>query len=617
MRPSLLLIVLCLVTSLPGVAAPSKNVLVIFSNNRVLPANIDADRGIREGIARVPARRVDIFEEFLDRPTFSGPAFDATVATYLRDKYATRPPEAIVAAGEPALEFLLGHRAELFPNVPVVHLAIEIAYLKSIPPLPADVIGVPIDYDFAGTIEQAMRWRPAARRLVVVTGSGIRDRKWEIKARDAVAGLDTRATVEFLSGLATDALEQRLRALGDGDVVFTPGYFVDGTGREFAPRDSAALIAKASAAPVYGPFSTFIGTGVVGGRMPTYLEMGRQAANAVNGVLDGTAPSDLHLPARIPSVMQIDWRQAQRWGMADNDVPPDAVVHFKEPTIWEKYRHQALLIFIVMLLQTALIAALLVERRLRRRTASARKTAELQAEKDRAALTHMTRVSMMGQLSAAIAHQLNQPLAAILGNAEAARKMLGRGNPDLAELKDICNDIVTEDRRAAEVIRRLGALFRRGEMQLAPIDLNELVSETLELTRPELVTRRVSAATELAPLPLVEGNRVQLQQVLLNLILNAADAMIDVDPARRTLTVRTVLDGANVSFQVIDRGVGIPPGDLQDIFGAFWSTKAGGTGIGLAICQSIVAAHRGTLAATNNPEGGATFRVTWPVRQQN
>ena len=143
-----------------------------------------------------------------------------------------------------------------------------------------------------------------------------------------------------------------------------------------------------------------------------------------------------------------------------------------------------------------------------------RKLAELRAVEDRAALRHMTRVSMLGQLSASIAHQLNQPLAAILGNAEAARKMLSRDGVDLAELREICDDIVTEDNRAAEVIRRLGALYKRGDMKMEPLDLNELIRETLDLLRAELLTRHVVPRTDLTPgLSMVDGGRVQLQQV--------------------------------------------------------------------------------------------------------
>ncbi len=169
-----------------------------------------------------------------------------------------------------------------------------------------------------------------------------------------------------------------------------------------------------------------------------------------------------------------------------------------------------------------------------------RKRAELRAVEDRNALRHMTRVSMLGQLSASIAHQLNQPLAAILGNAEAARKMLTHDRVDLVELREICNDIVTEDNRAAEVIRRLGALYKRGDMKMEPLDLNALIRETLDLLRAELLIRHVTPITELAQsLPTIDGGSVQLQQVVLNLVINAADAMSEKKVEERRLTIRT------------------------------------------------------------------------------
>ena len=246
-----------------------------------------------------------------------------------------------------------------------------------------------------------------------------------------------------------------------------------------------------------------------------------------------------------------------------------------------------------------------------------RKTAELEAERNREALRHMTRVSMLGQMSASIAHELNQPLAAILGNAEAAQKMLAREPVDVPELKEICKDIVTEDHRAAEVISRLRTLFKRGRLHLGPLDLNELIRETLDLVRTELLARQVVAYTDLAPsLPMIDGGRVQLQQVLLNLILNGTDAMNGIEPAERKLTIRTEAAGAEVRLCVIDCGIGIAAADLKDIFSPFWSTKSEGLGIGLAICRSIVDAHHGRLTAANNPGGGATFCVALPAREQ-
>lgn len=600
-----------------GVAGETRNVLVIYSNTRLLPANVAADRGLREAITSSADRRVEFYAEFLDAPHFGGKAHDDTFAAYLSEKYSARPPDAIVVAAEEALVFLLSYRARLFPRAPAVHMAVARSFLRSIPPLPADVAGVPIEYDFSGTIEQALRWHSKARRVVVVTGAAAQDRQWEARLRGEVSRFGNRATIEFLAGLPTGAVLKRLGELGSDAVVFTPGYFQDGEGRIFTPRKSAEIMAAAATAPVYGPFDTFIGAGIVGGRMPSFDAMGRQAAQVVNALFAGAAPSSLHLPEIMPSRPNVDWGQVRRWGIAERDLPAGTIVHFRGPAFWEAYRKQAIVAIVVFLIQAGLIAALLVERRLRLRTAAARKVAERQAGQDRAALLHMTRVSMLGQLSASITHQLSQPLTAILSNAEAAQKMLGRERVDLEELKEICADIVTEDHRAADVIHRMGALFKRGELKLRPLDVNELVRDTLDLMRTDFLTRHVTPVTELGPsLPTISGDRVQLQQVLLNLILNAADAMNAAEVGQRKVTIRTEANGAGVRLSVADRGPGIAAEDLHNVFEPFWSTKTGGMGIGLAICRSIATAHGGTLTAANAPGGGATFCATLPAGEQ-
>jgi C4-dicarboxylate-specific signal transduction histidine kinase len=234
-----------------------------------------------------------------------------------------------------------------------------------------------------------------------------------------------------------------------------------------------------------------------------------------------------------------------------------------------------------------------------------RKLSELRAAQDHRALRHMTRVSTVGQLSAAIAHQLNQPLAAILGNAEAAQKMLQREKVDLVELREICNDIVSEDHRAAEVIRRLGELYKRGDMRTEVLDLNELIRETLDLLRTELLIRHITPLTALAPaLPVIEGGHVQLQQVLLNLILNAVDAMVRATPRAEARDPNRV--GGAVRLLVTDSGTGIAPDNLKTVFDAFWSTRQEAWHR-LAICQSIVVAHHGSITAANNAEAARHF----------
>ena len=247
---------------------------------------------------------------------------------------------------------------------------------------------------------------------------------------------------------------------------------------------------------------------------------------------------------------------------------------------------------------------------------TARKQAELEAQQQRQLLTHLTRVATLGELSGALAHELNQPLTSILSNAQAALRLLDHPQEvDLEEIRAILRDIADEDRRAGEVIRRLRALLRRGETPRQPLDVNEVAGEVLRLARSELISHGVTATVQLTPgLPKVRADRVALQQVLLNLIVNACDAMRQEAPLQRELTVATDLDddGA-VRVAIVDRGAGLPADRMERLFEPFFTTKEHGLGLGLVICRSIIAAHGGRLGATPNPDRGATFWFTLPA----
>lgn len=249
---------------------------------------------------------------------------------------------------------------------------------------------------------------------------------------------------------------------------------------------------------------------------------------------------------------------------------------------------------------------------------TSRKRAELETRQQRQELAHLTRVSMLGEISGALAHELNQPLTAILSNAQAAQRLLAREPVDLPEVRDILRDIADDDRRAGDVIQRLRAMLKKGQAQIAPLDLNEVVQEVLEIAHGDLVMRNVSVSRQLAPwLPPVRADRVQLQQVLLNLILNACEAMSSNRSDDRTLTVFSARDHEqSVRTAIIDSGPGISADDLERVFDPFFTTKSNGLGLGLSICRSIVVAHGGRLWASNNEVRGATFYMTLPLQSQ-
>ena len=245
-----------------------------------------------------------------------------------------------------------------------------------------------------------------------------------------------------------------------------------------------------------------------------------------------------------------------------------------------------------------------------------RKQAEEQAARQRNEMAHLSRVSTLGELSGSIAHELNLPLSAILSNAQAAQRVLAHGDADLAEVRDILNDIVSEDKHASEVIRRLRRWLKKDEVQQHSLQINRVVEDVLQLIRSDLVSQTVTVDTELAPhLPTVTGDPVQLQQVVVNLVVNACDAMTDCNTSERRLLIRTGIENGSrvVTVSVTDRGDSIPEERMEQIFEPFFTTKAKGMGLGLSVCRTIIAAHRGKLWVTNNADCGATFHFSLPI----
>jgi PAS domain S-box-containing protein len=247
------------------------------------------------------------------------------------------------------------------------------------------------------------------------------------------------------------------------------------------------------------------------------------------------------------------------------------------------------------------------------RDVTAQKQIEREAQQQRLELMHLSRVAMLGELSGALAHELNQPLTAILSNAQAAQRLLARDTVEIQDLREILQDIVAEDKRAGEIIRRLRALFKKSATQFQALNVNDLVGDVLSLAHGNLTSRDIDVFTELSPHPVVtRGDRVQLQQVLLNLVVNACEAM-DAPGSARELTIKTApSDDGLVQIFVVDGGPGVPAAVTQKLFEPFFTTKSQGLGLGLSISRSIVEAHGGQLLARNNPSRGATFRILLP-----
>jgi PAS domain S-box-containing protein len=344
---------------------PSRRVLVLYSDERLLPANIIVDEAIRATFAADTSNRIEFHSEFLDVSRFPGEAQQQRQRDFLRDKYRERPPDLVIAGGGPALEFLLKYRAALFADVPIVHCAVAAEGLpKEMPD--AKIAGIPMLRGAASTLELALRLQPDTRNVAVVAGSTPRDLESAEQFRRETPTFGDRVGFTWLTALSLPDLRAELSRLPDHTVVLYLTMFQDAVGASFTPRQALSLFAPASRAPIYGHYDTYLGYGIVGGSMVTFEEIGRKAARLGMRILAG---EDAQIAARSEShqaAPMFDWRQLRKWNISEKRLPPGSVVRFKDATYWEQHHRLILGAVSLCALEAFLIGALLVQLRRRR-----------------------------------------------------------------------------------------------------------------------------------------------------------------------------------------------------------------------------------------------------------
>jgi C4-dicarboxylate-specific signal transduction histidine kinase len=326
----------------------------------------------------------------------------------------------------------------------------------------------------------------------------------------------------------------------------------------------------------------------------------------VRRVLAGEPVSSIPIQAFKSDLNLFDARELRRWRIDERRLPANAIVRFRAPSLWRDYRNEVLGVSVALALQSLLIVGLLYQRRARRR-------AEIDSRRSLALAADANRRVTMSAMTASLAHELNQPLSSILHNAQAGEKLLTSSRATPETLREILSDIVSEDARAAQIVDRHRAMLRHHQIDMKPIDIHAVVRESVAVVSHELTGRRIQAdADSPAEACVVAGDHVLLQQVFVNLLMNAMDAMADARPDRRRIAVRSTATRDGVEVSVRDRGTGLPAAIDGRVFEPFVTTKPHGLGIGLTIARTIVEAHGGTMDARNNADGGATFTVTLP-----
>jgi signal transduction histidine kinase len=585
--------------------ATVKQVLLLQS---VARGNLTLDRFT--GVFRVALDQhaglpVNVIEIVVGPTGFVG-AREPAIVDYVQSLYADHaPPDLVMTVGGPAALFARKHRKQLFPATPLLFAAMDQRYVRGAP-LGENETAVAVVNDLPALIDDILRVLPETRQVFMVTGSGSIGRFMRPELESGFARFASRVSFIWSDQMSIAEILRRSASLPPHSAIVYETFGSDAHGRAYPSVQVVATLHARANAPMFAAQSPYLGRGVVGGSMMDIDDLGRRTADVANRILNGEPPGRLRVPPQSRGRPIYDWRELQRWHIDESRLPPGSVVQFRRPSLWDEHKGTVLLVALALILQSLLIARLVYERRARQR-------AEVESQRNLVLAADANRRDTISALATSIGHELGQPLVAIMNNAEALQRMVATNRAPPGTTEEILGEIRAEAALAAQVIERHRTMLRSHQLQKQPIDLNAAIHESLSLVEHELRTKRIETAIELSPTPcVIEGDQVLMQQVLVNLLKNAMDALAESPPARRRITIRSLVRADDVEVSVRDTGAGLSAETIGKLFTPFVTTKAHGLGIGLTIVQRIVEAHAGTIVACNNDDGGATFSITLP-----
>jgi len=712
-----------------------KTVLIVYSLGHMYPVMATWDRNIWSVFRTQQDINIKVNTENLDLSLYHDSDYIRRTVDSFRYRYLESKPDLIIAVFEPAFDFVLKYRQELFPDVPIVFGGIERLSFEN-PDLDPNITGVFQDGTAYGkTLDLALNLHPDTRHIVVIGGAGFVEQSWLGPARKTFQRYVDRLQFTYMVGLSIDEIQNRLKKILTNTVVLSFPITEDSSGKPIISRDALTQISKASSVPVYSFYPGAFGHGIVGGYIKNFSVQAKTTAEIGLRVLKGIPIQEIPAIQKKDLDYMFDWRQLKRWSIPENRLPPGSIVKFKELTTWDRYKGQIIGALIVILFQTLIIFYLLYQRRIRLRAEEQVLQAELkyrtvadhtfdweywqnpdgslqyvspscericgytaqdfmknpsllqdiiviedkkawaehrcgnqkemkseeiqfriqrpdgeirwiehacqpvfdgqgnnkgvrasnrdvtkrefyksESRQLQSELAHIDRIVTISALTSALAHEINQPLAAMRSYAQAALRFMDKDQPEYDSVRKALQGIVADNKRAAAVVNRLRDLVKKGKAHREMLDINSIINDVIGLINSEIVLRNASITLDLHPIaPVVHGDSIQIQQVLLNLLTNALDALDNQPFEARTIAVSTRPENSNGAIiSISDSGGGIPADKIQAIFAPFHTTKPKGVGLGLAICKSIIEAHGGRIWAANNREGGATFYLSLP-----
>jgi signal transduction histidine kinase/ABC-type uncharacterized transport system substrate-binding protein len=582
--------------------------MVLHSFGRDFKPWSEYGKAIRTELERTSRWPIDIFDHSLVTARSGEDDVERPFVEYLQAVFARNPLDLIISIGAPAAAFVQRHREGFFAGTPMILTAIDQRRVQ-FSNLTSNDVAVAVRINYLAAFENILQVLPSTENVMVVVGTSPIEKFWKEAIAKEVEPLAGRIKISWTDHWSFNELLQNASRLPPRSTIFWELMIVDAAGVVHEGNAAISRLYDVANAPIFSYDESFFGRETVGGPFLQVIDTSRQTAAVAERILGGEKAGDIKVaPVQFGRPM-FDWRQLQRWNISESQLPPGSEIRFKQLGSWDQYRWQIVAIAIAVMFQAALIHWLLYERRRRHRS-------EILARNTMAELTEMNRMATGSELSASIAHEVMQPLTGMVASANAGLRWLGSTTPDLDRARAMLDQIVTAGHRTAEVVRAIRAVFKKDTANNQPVRMNDLIVEVLNLVGAELVQHDIAVERHLEEnLPVITGDPIQLQQVVLNLIMNAVDAMETTANAERILGVRTEICEGGIQVAVEDNGPGVEPDKLDQIFKPLFTTKTQGMGLGLAICRSIIEAHHGKIWASPREPHGLSVQFYLPMKQ--
>lgn len=592
---------------------PDKNILIIFSFAPSSPAYQIITDGIRTNLREAFGDSYNLHMEYLETERYPKGEYPGELFAVYNEKYKEVPLDLLICVGVSIIDPVKRHANKKLLSLPVVIIDFDLSEYGINLDLKLNerntLIGMKLDV--RATLDHALKLFPDRHNVYFIGGVSNSDRLYMKATRVVVDKLDKSRKYTYITDIPMDEVLSLLRKLPDSSLIVVPGFNTDIKMVPYYNTESVRLIHQAANCPVCGYTDIGFGEGAVGGYILSFKKIGLLAGAASVKILNGADPNSIFVSRNDYYENIYDGRELKRWNIRHSSLLPEgSIILYEDTTFFGRYKIYILSGIFFLILQSLLILKLVQSNR-----KNGQVTMQLiDIENKFRELVKEDRILSMGQLTASLSHELNQPLTSILSMSQAGNRYLDSDKPDMKILKEIFQDIAESDKRAASILSGIRGMMKLEKREKEKVNLNTLIEELVLIYRSEAIEKKVNVIVKLTHQPVfIMADQTQIQQVILNLVSNATHSIEKINGKNNNIIISEVIDEAGVTVSVRDYGEGIPDSIKNTLFKPFITSKKEGTGIGLAIGRSIIDDHQGKIWADNMPDGGAMFSFSLKI----